>query len=457
MKILLVRPQAPQYTIGLKNIMICEPLELEYIAGSIDRKHTVEILDLILENKLARKLKEFKPDILGTSSYITGINMVKAICKTAKMIDPGITTVVGGVHASLCPEDFKDGNIDCIIRGEGFRYFNSIIESLEKGEKVKPEFDSQARDFLAVDTDNLPLPRRELTEKYHEKYYYLFHQPVTIVKTSFGCPFRCNFCFCWELTGGKVYSRTPESVINELIEIKNKEIYIIDDTFFISKKHVMDIHDLIVKNQIRKKFLVYGHSGFIIRNPDVIKAWADIGLKACIIGLESPKNSELKSYNKDSTVEINTQAIKILQENKIDVYASFIIDPNWTRSDFRILNDYIKENKLFYIVLQPFTPIPGTTGFGDFVDFNIPREDYELYDMQHAVIKPALPEISFYREIRKIYIKTFFNPFRTAALALNTAPPVFSLKYLRLISGVLKIYFDLRKAHKHHDLLKKNR
>jgi radical SAM superfamily enzyme YgiQ (UPF0313 family) len=219
----------------------------------------------------------------------------------------------------------------------------------------------------------------------------------------------------------------------------------------------MDIHDLIVKNKIRKEFLVYGHSGFIIRNPDVIKAWADIGLKACIIGLESPKNSELKSYNKDSTVEINTQAIKILQENKIDVYASFIIDPNWTRSDFRKLNDYIKENKLFYIVLQPFTPILGTTGFDDYVDFNIPREDYELWDMQHAVIKPALPEKIFYSEIRKIYIKTFFNPFRTAALKMNTAPPVFSLKYLRLISGVLKIYIDLWKAHKHHDLLKKNR
>ncbi|MEJ2194183.1 MAG: hypothetical protein P8X73_04915 [Ignavibacteriaceae bacterium] len=35
MKILLIRPPVPKFTIGLKNIMICEPLELEYVAAGI--------------------------------------------------------------------------------------------------------------------------------------------------------------------------------------------------------------------------------------------------------------------------------------------------------------------------------------------------------------------------------------------------------------------------------------
>jgi hypothetical protein len=51
MRILLIRPAPPEFTIGLKNIMVCEPLELEYIAAGL-RDHEVEIYDLILETRL---------------------------------------------------------------------------------------------------------------------------------------------------------------------------------------------------------------------------------------------------------------------------------------------------------------------------------------------------------------------------------------------------------------------
>lgn len=455
MRILLVRPRAPKYTIGLKNIMVCEPLELEYLAGAIDKKHEVEILDLILEDILEKKIKQFKPDILGTSSYITGINEVKAICKTAKNIASKIITVVGGVHASLNPHDYESNNIDHIIRGEGLKQFNDLIDALEQGKKFIPNTYSNTKDFLAIDIANLPLPRRDLVEKYRKKYYYLFHQPVTIIKTSFGCPFKCNFCYCRELTDGKVYSRSPDSVLKELLTINNKDVYIIDDTFFVNKKHVMNIHELIVKNNIKKEYLIYGHSDFIINNPDVIEAWSEIGLKACIVGLESPIDKELQSFNKTATTDKNIEAIKILQNYNVDVYASFIVDPLWTLQDFKTLDKFIKDNKLYYVVIQPLTPIPGTSAYNENDDFIIPPRYYELWDMQHTVLKPLLGEIRFYKEIRKIYIKTLFNPFQTASLKLNTAPPIFSLKYLRLIAGVLRIYFDLRKASKHKNLIDK--
>jgi len=456
MRILLVRPRAPKYTIGLKNIMVCEPLELEYLAGSVDSKHEIEILDLILEDILEKKIRQFKPDILGTSSYITGVNAVKEICKIAKNINSKIVTVVGGVHASLNPLDYEDGVIDHIIRGEGFKQFNALVDSIEQNNLFTPDSYTGTRDFLAIDMEHLPLPRRELISKYEKKYYYLFHQPVTIMKTSFGCPFKCNFCYCRELTDGKVYSRSAENVLKELQQIKNKEVYIIDDTFFVNRKHVMDIHDLIVKNDIKKEYLIYGHSDFIINNPDVIKAWSEIGLKACIIGLESPKDTELKSFNKVSTVDNNRKAIQTLQQYHVDVYASFIVDPAWTLDDFKTLNKFIKDNRLFYIVIQPLTPIPGTSAFTEEKDYLIPRKYYELWDMQHAVLKPQLGEKRFYKEIRMIYLKTLFNPFRVASLKLHTAPPVFSLKYLRLIAGSMKIYVDLRRASRHMNLIDKS-
>ena len=52
MNVLLVRPRPHKDTIGLQNVMICEPLELEYISSNIEPLgHKVTIVDMIIEKK----------------------------------------------------------------------------------------------------------------------------------------------------------------------------------------------------------------------------------------------------------------------------------------------------------------------------------------------------------------------------------------------------------------------
>jgi radical SAM superfamily enzyme YgiQ (UPF0313 family) len=118
MRVLLVRPKVPPHTIGLKNIMICEPLELEYVAAGLTG-HEVEIFDGIVERNLAGRLARFRPDVVGTSAYISGVNEAKRVCRVAKRWNPGCRTVVGGVHAAQVPEDFLDDAVDCIVLGDG--------------------------------------------------------------------------------------------------------------------------------------------------------------------------------------------------------------------------------------------------------------------------------------------------------------------------------------------------
>ncbi|MBA3765630.1 MAG: B12-binding domain-containing radical SAM protein, partial [Acidobacteria bacterium] len=60
MRVLLVRPPVPRHTMGLKHIMICEPLELEYVAAGLDG-HEVQIIDLIVEGGYEKRLRRFKP------------------------------------------------------------------------------------------------------------------------------------------------------------------------------------------------------------------------------------------------------------------------------------------------------------------------------------------------------------------------------------------------------------
>ena len=52
MKILLVRPNAPKQSINLQSFMICEPLELEYVASALETNGVeADLVDMLLEKK----------------------------------------------------------------------------------------------------------------------------------------------------------------------------------------------------------------------------------------------------------------------------------------------------------------------------------------------------------------------------------------------------------------------
>ena len=80
MRILFVRPPVPPHTIGLKHIMICEPLELEYAAAGLEG-HELQIMDMIIEKGFRKRLEKFKPHVVATSCYVTGVNEVIKITK----------------------------------------------------------------------------------------------------------------------------------------------------------------------------------------------------------------------------------------------------------------------------------------------------------------------------------------------------------------------------------------
>lgn len=46
---------------GLKHVMICEPLELEYVAAGIPAEHEVQVFHGIVETGLERRLRSFNP------------------------------------------------------------------------------------------------------------------------------------------------------------------------------------------------------------------------------------------------------------------------------------------------------------------------------------------------------------------------------------------------------------
>lgn len=461
MRVLLVRPPVPPHTMGLKHVMICEPLELEYVAAGLDG-HEVQIMDMIVERDFEGRLRSFRPDVVGTSCYITGVNEVIKLCRTAKRWNPAVYTVVGGVHASRAPEDFADHGIDCIVLGDGTTAMPELLDAFAGGRPLEevPGLALPISDEEVVFTDDrgympkpdsLPFPRRDLVAHLRHHYYYIFHRPVATVKTTWGCWYRCNFCFTWQITGGTPYSRSPESIVDELAGIDCEEIYIVDDIFLINRRRLTRIADLMRARGIRKKIFCYGRADFIAENEDVIAEWAELGLSAVLIGLEASTNRELDSMNKETTVDHNRQAVEVLRRHGVDTYGSLIPDPGYTREDWEHLWRFIEDTGLYYLNISPLTPLPGTSIWEEYRDrVVVPRRAHGLWDLSHSVLPTRLPLPRFYRELRRVYTRAILNVRRANRLTLRTRPPVLSLAYLRIWWGAVRIYFQFRNAARHH-------
>jgi hopanoid C-3 methylase len=415
MKILLVRPKPHQDTIGLQNIMVCEPLELEYLAGAVKGEHQVELVDMILEKKpLSYFIRRYQPQVVAITAYISHVNVVKQYARTVKNIDSSIKVVVGGVHAEVVTEDFSDQAIDYVVYGNGIRTFCELLKQLETGED-QPLVGLMRRGETPVSCCNNEtpknLPDRNITARYRKRYYYMFHNPCALIKTSFGCPFSCNFCFCRQVTRGQYFTRDLEDVIAEIKQIEEPEIYIVDDNFLVDADRVDTFCELLKQNGIKKRFLIYGRADFIARHEDEIAKFAEVGLRAVIVGVESPHPEELTRYNKGSSVEINQKALEILTRNGIDCYAALILGLDWEQQHFDNLYKWLKQNNLRFINLQPLTPLPGTGLYNTYKDRLItPRERYERWDLATLVIAPERMSVRrYYINILKVYCKITFN------------------------------------------------
>ncbi len=422
MNVLLVRLSPDKETIGLQHVMICEPLELEYLVGNIpdDLKDDVActIVDQIVDRRsLASYIDELAPSLIAFTGYIAHVNIIKSASQQIKADYPMIKIAVGGVHAEVVPTDFVDPSIDFVINANGIDTFNELVrgilvdQSSDQLKNIAGVYES-GKVSVKKNTFNYAYPDRESTSRYRHRYYYMFHNPCTLIKTSFGCPFNCSFCFCKEITDGQYFRRDVVDVLDELSTIEETEVYIVDDDFLFDEKWLRAFIDGLRSRGIQKKFLVYGRSDFIAQNEALMGELSSVGLKAVIVGLESFKDTDLDKYNKHSSLELNEKAISVLKGYEIELYGTFILPLDYSKHDFKLFRKWLRQIDITFINLQPLTPLKGTEIYESYrSDFLIGEDEFEKWDMAHVVLKPqAMSVRAFYYEMIKTYYHIVVQP-----------------------------------------------
>lgn len=457
MRILLVHPRSGPLTIGLKDISKLEPLALEILAATAaEQGHTAAILDMELHTDLAATLKQFQPDVVGVTAQIVHTYEALRVLKTAKAFNPRVYTVVGGHHPSLAPQEFNAPYVDAIALGEGVPIFQELLARWSQHAPIDDVAGlALPRDGQLVFTpprrlptslDHQPLPDRSLTAADRPRYFYLFESPVASIQTSMGCTFPCNFCSCQKFSKRHFIPHSPERIVEDLSRIREQFVLFCDDHSFIDVKRMEKLHDLIVRRGIKKRYFAYSRTDCIVQHPEVFRAWGEIGLSVVMTGLEAIDDSSMDALNKRNNVEVNEQAIRILQDCGIGVSAGFVILPEYTEADFKRIDSYVAARPNIVLTeLTPLTPLPATDLYAE-QQGHLLTDNREVFDLVHFVVPTQLEARQLYRLMRRYYWRAVLRAIWRLGLY---HPRYITKRHLpRLLAGALRVAWHFGHAHK---------
>lgn len=411
MKILLVEPPKSAVSLGGEDVFLFEPLALEYVAAGVTGEHDVRILDMRLDKGLWPVLEGFSPDIVGFTAYTVHVNTVRQLAREVKTWNKNTLTVVGGHHATVTPVDFMTPEMDLVVTGEGIEPFREIVRRMESGQEFKgiPGLAVQSDGGYTVndagsriDLDAAPFPIRALTAQYRKHYYCEWMKPLASIRTSKGCPFRCNFCAQWKTAHGHYWRRSPEQIVEELRLIEEDCVFFADDESLLDVRRMESLAALIRSSGIRKRYFLYSRSDTIVHHPDLLRAWRDVGLERVFVGLEFMRDDDLAYIRKRSTSSDNEQAVKILRDLGIEIYASFIVRPEFSHEDFEAQHAYCRKLGLNFASFAVLTPLPGTDLYEEVKDRMLTR-NYDYFDFIHTLLPTKLPLKDFFEELTKLY------------------------------------------------------
>jgi radical SAM PhpK family P-methyltransferase len=181
-------------------------------------------------------------------------------------------------------------------------------------------------------------------------------------RTARSCAFRCAFCN-YPTRAGKLTLADIATVEKELDSLRDlgtvKNVVFIDDTFNVPLLRFKDLCRMMIKNNYDFNWFSYFRCGNA--DEETFELMAKSKCKGVFLGIESGSPAILKNMNKAATIEQYAKGMKMLRENGILAFGSFIIGfPGETHETVDETIAFIKESKPDYYRAQMWYCEPGT-------------------------------------------------------------------------------------------------
>lgn len=353
-------------------------------------EHDVLLIDgnakAMSEKELVKFAKDQSIDLVGIGA------MTRMIARAYNFADAlraaGIRVVMGGPHVTELPGEAlgHDGgpkHADAVALGEADETWPKILEDAangclkeiyepvdEDGKERKPQLESYP--VIPWDTIDLgqfnviPKVFRSLTDRYGAGWKSINLIPI---ESGRGCPYGCEFCTVTGFFGDSIRFRTNESVVNELLMLKERArrehgqimVFFIDDNFAINIKRTKSLLRDIIAAEAQLPWTAQ-ISANLLRDEELADLIAQSGGKWIFIGMESLDPVNLSNVNKNfnKPAEYATVLNRLAKRN-IFAITSFIIGlDNDTPGVADRMLQQIEQWPPVLPVFSHLTPLPGT-------------------------------------------------------------------------------------------------
>lgn len=315
--------------------------------------------------------------------FVTGMTqqIVRAYEICEKFHEIGVYTVIGGIHATIYPEEAMQ-HADTVLTGEGENTVRRFLKDYQNGCAKKLY---RSEEFIELTKS--PVPRYDLLNPKLYKSY--------AIQTTRGCPRTCSYCTLPVMYGGKYRSKTVEQVLDEIHAIKKVDqhpfIFFADDNMFIDRKNAIKL-----LKELEKEEIVWGTQTdlTVAQDPEILGLLKKAGCRWLFIGFENISEGSLelldrKKFKADLSKHYSELIAKI-HEAGVFIWGSFIFgtdDDN--EQTFQNVLDFVVENSIYSCSFTILTPLPGTELFEKMKKENrILDYDWSRYTFWDIVFQP---------------------------------------------------------------------
>lgn len=259
----------------------------------------------------------------------------------------GVPVVMGGFHATLCPDEVAR-YADSVVIGEAEGLFERLIDDYRHG-CPEPVYRGTGRPAMRT------MPDRSI---WRGKKYL----PIQLVEFARGCRFQCDFCAIQSFFEATHNHRPVDHVIAEIQRVRRPRqmIFFVDDNLTSGMDESRELFEALIPLGIR---WVSQTAINVAHDEDMLDLMRRSGCQGVLVGFESLHEDSLRQMNKSFNMMSGGPAAALanLRRHQLSVYGTFIF--GYDHDTPEVLDetvDFAIDQGLLIAAFNHITPFPGT-------------------------------------------------------------------------------------------------